>query len=119
MPTVLIVEDVQTDREIYSNCLKDTDWQVLTVETGEEALERLKVNTPDAIVLDVVLPGLSGFEICRNIKNNAHTKNIPVVICSTKKTDMDRFWGLKQGADFYLAKPVNRQELISTLQKLV
>jgi chemotaxis family two-component system response regulator PixH len=119
MSTILIVEDVQVDREIYASFLRDTGWELVLVGSGEEALAQLNSTTPDAIILDVVLPGLSGFEICRTIKSNDNTRNIPVILCSTKKTDMDRFWGLKQGADFYLTKPVSGQELVSTLQKLV
>ena len=85
---------------------------------GEEALSYLSSNKPDIVFLDVVLPGRSGFEICRTIKSQTDTQKIPVVMCSTKNTDMDRFWGLKQGADLYLAKPVNQAEFVEVIQKL-
>jgi two-component system, chemotaxis family, response regulator PixH len=117
MSTILIVEDVQTDREVYARYLNSSDWQLVFVGSGEEALERLEVDNPQAIVLDIVLPGLSGFEFCRKVKFDDNTRHIPVILCSSKKTDMDRFWGLKQGADFYLNKPIDRQELLSTLKK--
>lgn len=86
---------------------------------GEEALTYLSSNKPDIVFLDVVLPGRSGFEICRAIKSQTDTQQIPVVMCSTKNTDMDRFWGLKQGADLYLTKPVNQQDFTTAIQKLV
>lgn len=117
--TALIVEDVQTDLMILTSYLENLGWRAISVANGEEALTYLNSNKPDIVFLDVVLPGRSGFEICRTIKAQSDTQQIPVVMCSTKNTDMDRFWGLKQGADMYLTKPVNRQDFGDVLQKLV
>lgn len=119
MSTALIVEDVQTDLMILTSYLENLGWRVISAMNGEEALTYLSSNKPDIVFLDVVLPGRSGFEICRTIKSQSETQKIPVVMCSTKNTDMDRFWGLKQGADLYLTKPVNRHEFVDILQKLV
>jgi two-component system, chemotaxis family, response regulator PixH len=119
MATALIVEDVQTDLMIFTSYLENLGWRVIVAMSGEEALTYLSTHKPDIVFLDVVLPGRSGFEICRTIKSQSDTQKIPVVMCSTKNTDMDRFWGLKQGADLYLSKPVNRNEVIDALQKLV
>ncbi len=119
MATALIVEDVQSDRLIFTNYLESAGWKVVVAIDGEEALQKLRDRQPDIVFLDVILPGLSGFEICRAIKSQAETHKIPVVICSTKNTDLDRFWGMKQGADLYLSKPLERNELLAALQKLV
>jgi two-component system, chemotaxis family, response regulator PixH len=119
MATALIVEDVQTDLMIMTSYLESLGWKVISAMNGEDALTYLSSNKPDIVFLDVVLPGRSGFEICRVIKSQSDTQKIPVVMCSTKNTDMDRFWGLKQGADLYLSKPVSRHEFIDVLQKLV
>jgi two-component system, chemotaxis family, response regulator PixH len=119
MATALIVEDVQTDLMILTSYLESLGWKVISAINGEDALIYLSSNKPDIVFLDVVLPGRSGFEICRVIKSQGDTQKIPVVMCSTKNTDMDRFWGLKQGADLYLSKPVSRPEFIDVLQKLV
>jgi two-component system, chemotaxis family, response regulator PixH len=119
MSTALIVEDVQTDLMILTSYLETLGWRVISAITGEEALNYLSSNKPDIVFLDVVLPGRSGFEICRTIKSQVETQKIPVVMCSTKNTDMDRFWGLKQGADLYLTKPVNQKEFVEVIQKLV
>jgi two-component system, chemotaxis family, response regulator PixH len=119
MATALIIEDVQTDRMILTTYLEAIGWGVSVAVSGEEALTHLSKNKPDIVFLDVVLPGRSGFEICRTIKAQADTQKIPVVICSTKNTDMDRFWGLKQGADMYLTKPVDRAEFLDALQRFV
>ena len=119
MSTALIVDDVQTDLMILTSYLEHLGWRVIAAMNGEEALTYLSSNKPDIVFLDVVLPGRSGFEICRAIKSQTDTQQIPVVMCSTKNTDMDRFWGLKQGADFYLTKPVNQQDFTTAIQKLV
>ena len=119
MVTALVVEDSLTDMEVVMSCLKQDGLNVLTAKSGEEALKKLDSNTPDVIILDVVLPGLSGFEICRTLKSEAATRNIPVIICSTKDSEMDKFWGLKQGADAYLAKPVDQAELTRTVKQLL
>jgi two-component system, chemotaxis family, response regulator PixH len=117
--TALIVEDVQTDLMILTSYLETLGWRVIAAMNGEEALNYLSSNKPDIVFLDVVLPGRSGFEICRTIKSQIDTQKIPVVMCSTKNTDMDRFWGLKQGADLYLTKPVNHRDFVEVIQKLV
>ena len=119
MSTALIVDDVQTDLMILTSYLEHLGWRVIAAMNGEEALTYLSSNKPDIVFLDVVLPGRSGFEICRAIKSQTDTQQIPVVMCSTKNTDMDRFCGLKQGADLYLTKPVNQQDFTTAIQKLV
>ncbi|MDJ0724705.1 MAG: response regulator [Prochloraceae cyanobacterium] len=119
MKTALIVEDSKTELTMISTCLKQIGLEIYTAKSGEEALEKINHNTPDLIVLDVVLPGRSGYEICRNLKNETETSQIPIVLCSTKKTEMDKFWGMKQGADAYLEKPLDRDELIRTVKQLI
>lgn len=119
MATALIVEDVQTDLLILTSYLESIGCQVVATTDGESALNHLSTNKPDIVFLDVVLPGRSGFEICRAIKSQSETQEIPVVMCSTKNTDLDRFWGLKQGADMYLVKPLDRSDLLAAFKKLV
>lgn len=119
MGTALVIEDSLTEREIIAQCLKQAGLIVSIASSGEEALEKLNSQLPDVIVLDVVLPGLSGFEICRTLKAEDRTSKIPVIICSTKNTDMDKFWGKRQGADAYLAKPIDQETFVSTVQQLM
>ena len=119
MRTVLVVEDSPTDRSQVTSYLKEAGMAVVGVSSGEEALSWLQSETPDIILLDVILPGQSGFEVCREIKQDGSTKrNIPVVMCSTKTTNVDKTWGTMLGANAYLDKPVDRAELISTVQRL-
>lgn len=119
MKTALIVEDSLTDKEILSRCLQGEGISVLVAKSAEEAFEQLKQHEFDVIILDVVLPDRSGFEICRELKAADSTKNIPVLICSTKGSEMDKFWGMKQGADGYLAKPINHDEVSTTVKRLL
>lgn len=119
MGTALIVEDSLTDKELLAQCLKNQGISVLTAKTAEEAFEQVKNNHFDVIILDVVLPDKSGFEICRELKDAEETRKIPVIMCSTKGSEMDKFWGMKQGADAYLAKPIDQDELIQTVKTLL
>jgi CheY-like chemotaxis protein len=119
MNTALVVDDCLTDMQVLTRCLQQGGLNVLTANSGEEALAKLTSQKPDVIVLDVVLPGSSGFDICREIKAGVETRNIPVVICSTKGGEMDKFWGIKQGADAYLAKPIDQEEFVRTVKGLI
>lgn len=119
MSTALIIEDSLTEAEIISSCLKRGGISVLMVKSGEEALEQLTHTSPDIIILDVVLPGCSGFELCRTLKAEQKTSQIPIIMCSTKNSEMDRFWGMKQGADAYIPKPIKQEEFIQAVKNLI
>jgi two-component system, chemotaxis family, response regulator PixH len=119
MSTALVIEDTLTQMEIISGCLRKGGFTVITANSGEEALTKIEAQTPDVIVLDVVLPGRSGFEVCRDLKADDKTKMIPVVLCSTKGTDMDKFWGMKQGANAYITKPIDQDQLLQTVKQLL
>jgi CheY-like chemotaxis protein len=119
MTTALVVEDSRTDMQVIISCLQQGGLNVVTADSGEEAIVKINSHQPDVIVLDVVLPGRSGYELCRDLKAEAKTRTIPVIICSTKAGEMDKFWGMKQGADAYLAKPVDQEELVRTVKQLI
>ncbi|MEM1239707.1 MAG: response regulator [Cyanobacteria bacterium P01_H01_bin.26] len=119
MVTALIVEDSLTDRERLTQYLQQSGITVVGVQSSEEAMLKVQANLPDMVFLDVVLPGQSGFEFCRDLKTNEQTQAIPVVICSTKSTEADKLWGSMLGADAYLSKPVDQQQLAATLQQVM
>ena len=119
MGYTLIVDDSATERAIVTGCLKEVGINVSVAFSGEEALEKIEQNFPDLIVLDVVLPGRSGFEICRELKGSEVTSKIPIILCSTKGTEMDKFWGMKQGADAYILKPIDQGELVRKVKELI
>lgn len=119
MNTILVVEDALSDLEILSMCLQKAGYAVIGAKSSEEAHAKLSQNQPDLIFLDIILPGQSGFEICRELKNNPNTKQIPIVICSNKDTDVDKMWGNMLGADAYLGKPINQAEVVQTAKQLI
>ena len=118
MSTILVVEDGLTDMQRISSYLEQAGDSVMGAKSSEEAQEKITQNKPDVIFLDVILPGKSGFEICRELKDNPNTNTIPVVFCSTKNTDVDKMWGDMLGADAFLSKPVKKEELEGVLQQL-
>lgn len=119
MGTALVVDDSKTILEMLTKCLTQDGLTVITATNGADALAHLDTQIPDVIVLDVVLPDRSGFEICRDLKAEKITSDIPIIICSTKDTNMDKYWGKKQGADAYLTKPIDQTELSKTVRQLI
>ena len=119
MNTVLVVEDSLTETELLTCYLQQAGLAVVSVKSGEEIQSSLSVQKPDLIIVDVILPGQSGFELCRQLKADPSTSQIPVVICSNKNTDVDKMWGNMLGADAYLPKPVEQKELVQTVRQLI
>lgn len=119
MATILVVEDTLTQAELIAGALRDAGYTVIVANSSEDAKAKIAQQKPNLLILDVVLPGESGFEFCRELKENADTKDIPVVMCSTKSGEMDKFWGMKQGAAAYLTKPVDTEELLRTVKLLI
>ncbi|MBD3884576.1 response regulator [Phormidium tenue FACHB-886] len=118
MTTILLVEDSLTDTEVMTRYLKQIGFAVISATSCEEAYAKLEIKKPDLVLLDVILPGQSGFEFCHNLKTNISTQRIPIVICSTKGTEADKLWGSMLGADAYLPKPVDQRELTNTVLRL-
>jgi two-component system, chemotaxis family, response regulator PixH len=119
MSTVLVVEDSVTEMQLLTSYLRQAGMAVISATSGEEAQTKLTSQKPDLIVLDVILPGQSGFELCRELKADPSTSSIPVIICSTKDTEVDKMWGNLLGANAYIPKPVDPAMLVSTVQQLM
>jgi two-component system, chemotaxis family, response regulator PixH len=119
MSTVLLVEDGITEMQLLTTYLKQAGLTVVSAQSSEEAQVKLDSHKPDLIVLDVILPGKSGFELCRELKADPSTSGIPVIICSTKDTDADKMWGDMLGANAYVPKPVDPTVFLQTIQKLI
>lgn len=119
MSKVLVVEDSPPQREMISSLLKDSGLSVTSASDGIEALEQIQQDCPDIVVLDIVMPRMNGYELCRRLKDNPKTRELPVVMCSTKGEEFDRYWGMRQGANAYIAKPFQPQELVGTVRKLL
>lgn len=116
--TVLVVDDSPTDLHLLSGMLTKNGYTVITAASGEEAIERAKADMPDLILLDIVMPGMNGFETTRALTKDPKTGSIPVLIVSTKGQETDKVWGLRQGARDYLVKPVDEATLIGKIRGL-
>ncbi|MEM9804995.1 MAG: response regulator [Cyanobacteria bacterium P01_D01_bin.56] len=119
MSTVLVVEDSIAQREMIIDLLKGNGLNVTVASDGVEALAHIQGDLPDLVVLDIVMPRMNGYEVCRRIKSDPATQNLPVVLCSSKGEEFDRYWGMKQGADAYIAKPFQPNELVGTVKQLL
>ena len=113
MAQILIVDDSPTEAHVLKGMLEKNGFDVETAENGTEGIERARELKPDLILMDVVMPGLNGFQATRQLTKGAETAAIPVIICTTKDQETDRVWGMRQGAKDYIAKPADEQELIA------
>ncbi|WP_298613979.1 PleD family two-component system response regulator [uncultured Thermosynechococcus sp.] len=119
MTKVLVVEDVPSEMTLISSFLKEAGYTVIEALGAKEALEKVSQHKPDVVVTDVVMPEMSGFELCRALKKNPETEKLPVVVCSSKNQELDRLWAMKQGADAYVTKPFNREDLLRAVKSVV
>jgi twitching motility two-component system response regulator PilH len=115
---VMVVDDSPTERHFLGEILSKQGYQVIMAESGEEAMEKAKSQRPDLILMDVVMPGLNGFQATRAITKDDATKHIPVIMCTSKGQETDKVWGMRQGARDYLVKPVNQDELLRKIAAL-
>jgi two-component system phosphate regulon response regulator PhoB len=115
-PLVLVVEDEPAQREVLAYNIRAEGYQVLTAEAGDEALDVVRETPPDVIVLDWMLPHVSGIEVCRQLKMSGETARIPVIMLSARSEEADRVRGLETGADDYVTKPYSVAELLARLR---
>lgn len=115
-PTVLLVEDEPAQREVLGYNLEADGFRVLTASNGEEALLMVSEMAPDIIVLDWMMPNVSGIEVCRQLKTRSETRNIPIIMLSARSEEVDRVRGLETGADDYVIKPYSLVELMARVR---
>ncbi|MCM0593111.1 MAG: response regulator [Gloeotrichia echinulata IR180] len=116
--TILIVEDSPSELKLMSHYLQESGYNVIAATTAKEAIEQVRSQQLDVIVTDVVMPGMSGFELCRSLKKDAATAKVPIVICSSKNQEIDRLWATRQGADAYITKPYTRDQLLRVIKSV-
>ncbi|MCA0920708.1 phosphate regulon transcriptional regulator PhoB [Pseudooceanicola nanhaiensis] len=115
-PTVLVVEDEAAQREVLSYNLEAEGFRVQRAENGEEALLLVEEGAPDVIVLDWMLPNVSGIEVCRQLKMRSDTRGVPIIMLSARSEEVDRVRGLETGADDYVVKPYSVIELMARVR---
>lgn len=119
MARILIVDDSPTEVKKISSLLEKHKHEVLTADNGADGVAKARAEKPDLVLMDVVMPGLNGFQATRQLTRSPETQDIPVVIVTTKDQETDRVWGTRQGARGYLVKPVDENQLISTIKELL
>jgi len=115
---ILVVDDSPTERWFLTDLLLRGGYQVATAANGEEAMVKVRAERPGLIVLDVVMPGQNGFQVTRALSRDPETQGIPIILCSSKDAEIDRIWGLRQGARDYMTKPVRAEELLERVAQL-
>jgi len=118
-PRILIVDDSWTDLALIAAPLYEQGYEVITAVDGDEAIEKAVTERPNCIVLDIILPKQNGFQVCRRLRAMDACRGIPIIMLSGKNTPQDRHWGIQQGADMYLTKPFNRDELLASVRSLI
>ena len=119
MPRILVVDDSPTESFKISGVLKRHGHEVLAAESGEQALQVARDSQPDLILMDIVMPGLNGFQATRQLTRDPATAAIPVVLLTAKSQEADRIWGERQGARGYLVKPVEDSVLVATISQVL
>jgi twitching motility two-component system response regulator PilH len=115
--TILIVDDSPTEMKLMMSALSNKGYNIITATDGDEALSKVSSVRPDLILLDVVMPKKNGYQVCRSIKTGPTTKDIRVLLVTSKDQETDRFWGMKQGADGYLTKPYKPEDLVAAVSR--
>lgn len=119
MARVLIVDDSPTETHKMATILNKHGYEVITAESGEEGVAKAKETLPDVVLMDIVMPGLNGFQATRQLSKNDSTSHIPVIIVTTKDQATDRLWGERQGAKGYLTKPIEDKILMSAISDVL
>ncbi len=114
--TVLVVDDSSTQLHSIQNIITEAGYQVLTAKSGFEAIEFAKQHHPDLIFLDIMMPGMDGFEACRKLSMERSTQEIPVVFVSSKDQKSDRVWASMQGGKAYIVKPYDKNQIIAQIE---
>ena len=114
--TILVVDDSPTETHIIRGIVESGGYTVITAENGESGIEEAKRNQPDLILMDVVMPGLNGFQATRQLNKTPETSDIPVIMVTTKDQATDKAWAMRQGARDYVVKPVAAAELLGKIK---
>jgi twitching motility two-component system response regulator PilH len=119
MARILIVDDSPTEIHVLKTMLEKNGFETVTATSGEEGIEAAKAQKPDVILMDVVMPGLNGFQATRQLTRDPDTSSIPVIIVTTKDQETDRVWGLRQGAKDYVTKPAQESDLVGKIKSVL
>jgi len=112
---VLVVDDSATDRANLEGILNKAGYIVSTANSGVAAIEKVKADKPDVILLDIIMPEMDGYRTCRTLKKDEASKNIPIIFVTSKKEKADKMWAMRQGGDGYIVKPAEEEAVLKEL----
>lgn len=115
---ILVVDDSPTERFALIEFLSKQGFSVVTAENGEDGVIKSKAELPDLILMDVVMPGINGYQATRTISRDEATRNIPIIMTTSKDQETDKIWGMRQGAFDYMTKPLDLDELLKKIQAI-
>ena len=119
MATILIIDDSPTELHLFQNMLEKGGFETLVAESGEDGIRQAEAARPDCILMDVVMPGMNGFQATRKLTHDPRTASIPVIMITTKDQETDKIWGMRQGAVEYIVKPVGQKELVARINSVM
>ena len=119
MAVVLIIDDSPTELHLFQSMLEKSGFDTLVADSGEEGLRQAKMSRPDCILMDVVMPGMNGFQATRKLTQDSETAGIPVIMITTKDQETDKIWGMRQGAVEYMVKPVDAKQLAAKINAVM
>ena len=119
MSVILIVDDSPTELHLFQGMLQKNGFDTLVADSGEEGLRQAKLSRPDCVLMDVVMPGMNGFQATRKLTQDADTAGIPVIMITSKDQESDKIWGMRQGAVEYLVKPIDANELVAKINAVM
>ena len=119
MAHILIIDDSPTDVRVFTTLLEKSGHRVSSAASAEAGIALAKRERPDLVIMDVIMPGMNGFQATRTLSREADTSEIPILIVTTKSMETDRVWGLRQGAKDFMVKPVAEQDLLGRINKLL
>jgi twitching motility two-component system response regulator PilH len=119
MATVLIVDDSPTELHLFQNMLEKNGFDTMVADSGEEGIRQAQTARPDCILMDVVMPGMNGFQATRKLTQDPKTSTIPVIMITSKDQETDRIWGMRQGAVEYLVKPLTGKQLVAKINSVM
>ncbi len=117
MSKIVVVDDSYAELQLIEGCLKGANHIVVSYPSSDELEDKVAIVKPDLIVLDVVMPGRNGFQTCRDLKNDVRCKDIPIILCTSKGNESDKFWGQQQGANGYIVKPFKAEDLLAAVKR--
>jgi len=116
MKKILVVDDVKSEQALVVGFLQDAGYLVDTADDGKEAIDKIESDHPDVIVTDLVMPEMTGLELCRLLKKKPETADIPIIAFTTKDRNMDKVWAIRQGMDAYVTKPCTSEDILDAIR---